>query len=151
MSKHVPGKKLKPEVRYIRLSDGLMRELRMDFSAKAEIEAMLSPGIQRLAQKLGRPPRKEEVQAYDFGMGSLKQTAMMAYCLCASWREDNDLADESFAQFKRLMPDEDEALQAIATAVNACTAHLQDHPEDEVPGQGNVDEVEPQSEATGPA
>lgn len=151
MKSTIPGKSLRPEVRYIRLEDGLVRELRMDFSAKAEIEAMLAPGIQRLAQKLGRVPKKDEIQAYDFGMGSLKQTAMMAYCLCASWREDNGLADETFSQFKRQMPEGDEALQAIANAVNACTAHLQEQPEEEAPSQGNAGEAEPQLAATGPA
>lgn len=142
---HPSGKSRKPVIRFLtQLTSGVPREMRMDFNAKAEIESLVVAGVKKLAAKLKRPPSAAEIAEHDFGMGPSAQIAWTAYCLTATWREDNGLADETFAQFKRLMPVDDESILAIKEAVDAVMGGLTAEDEETpVPmdAQGNSSEA----------
>lgn len=112
------GKALQPVIRYLILSDGQLREMRLCFRAKAALEEFLGPAVRDLAQKLGRKPTEEDLKHLDLGMGALNQTAHMAWIFTSRWRRRHE-PELAFEEFLDLFPDGDAELEAISESIEA--------------------------------
>lgn len=153
----VRGAQIRPVERFIKLTDGSVRRLTFDFAAQATTEEQLNVRVLKelgkLEKRLGRKPTNEEAEAHltgnDLGMGRLRSIATMAFCFCATWREDN-LPDEEFQEFFRLMPDANsDEFKAIEKAVMA-VGNAQ-KPIRGVDSAGNSDEADQESPQIGTA
>lgn len=133
------GKDLQPIIRYLILEDGSLREMRMTYRAKAELEEFFSPHVKRMACELGRMPTEEELKSLDTGMGNLKQVAHMAWILTSTWRRRNEPTLE-FEDFLDLFPGEDDKIAQISASIEVVTGTGSGQATEESP-EGNEPEA----------
>lgn len=121
-----------PQRRRLLLSDAAPREMAYDFNAIACFERVAggleeyaskpSPEAPRAAQdESDSSPRPEPPpRAKEPTRGSLDTLAAWGYALTSSWREDNEEAHMTFAEFRRLIPvHPPERLGAFVATVSA--------------------------------
>lgn len=113
------GNSLQPVTRYLILNDKQLREMRLTFRAKAQLEEFMTPHIEALATELGRPLEKEDMELLTIrGMGSLMQLAHMAWIYTTTWRRKHE-PELTFDDFLDLFPEGPEDLAAISAAIEA--------------------------------